>query len=383
MKLAWSEGLATFMSVALQQSPADTSFRFPSNFLNLADGRYTDTEDSSIDDGVEAPSPNDGFGAENSVLGLLWDFYDSAQDSDGAASDGLAGITPKLIWDLINSLLPCNPCDRVDRFWTAVAGYLGATSSTTFSAANIFVVNKMAPRATAPADNTSVAGGVAPTFQWIPNGDPSASHRNNKFLLVFSRNNFQSYTIIDVPTLGATSYTPTDAEWQSAQSGGDPGAVYKWMVVAQRNDAPSIPDGFYWYSNQLSIVPRAYSAKITWSPLGADVDFHLANPVGSDVAYYNTQSSYNGVVWGFLDRDCITSCTEENMSVNNPPVPGTYRLFAHYFSDHGKGAKARLPCAPRFFQAVPEWWTRRSPWEARAHRTISWCSTFPLQASRK
>lgn len=338
MKLAWMEGLPTFMSLALQQSPSDATFGFPSNFLNIADSMYSDTEDATITLDPETPIPSEGFGSEFSVLGLLWDLFDSAQDTDGVVTDKLGGVTAKLTWDLINGTLSsCNPCDRVDRFWTAAVNLLGPTTSTILTVADLFVLNKIAPKTTAPADNASVAGGVAPAFQWTPNGDPSASHKNNKFFLVFSRDNFQTYKLIDVPTLAATSYTPTDAEWQSVQSGGDPGAVYKWLVAAQRNDAPVLPEGWFWYSNQRSIVPRAYSAKITWSPLGADVDFHLANPSGTDIAYYNTQASYNGVVWGFLDRDCITSCTEENISVTSAPIPGTYRLFAHYYDDWDKG----------------------------------------------
>lgn len=339
MKLAWSEGLATFMSLSLQQSPA-ASFGYPSSFFNMADSKYSDTEDAAITLDPETPTASQGFGSENSVLGLLWDLFDSAQDTDNIVTDKLGGVSAKLTWDLINSILSsCNPCNRVDRFWTAAANTLGFTNSLTMTVADLFVLNKIAPEATAPAENASVAGGVAPAFTWTPNGDPSASHKNNKFYLAFSRDNFQNHLIlIDVPTLGATSYTPTDAEWQNVQAGGDPGATYKWLVAATRNDAPAIPEGWFWYSNQRSIVPRAFSAKITWSPLGADVDFHLANPVGTDVYYNNLSSSFNGVTWGFLDRDCITSCTEENISINSAPKPGTYRLFAHYFSDHGKGA---------------------------------------------
>jgi len=338
MKLAWSEGLATFMSMALQQSPADANFGYPTNYLYVGDGKYTDTEDTFFTDDPETMPANQGFGAENSVIALFWDLFDSAQDTDNIVTDRIPGVTAKIIWDLINATLSsCNPCDRVDRFWTGAVNLLGPTSSTIMTVADLFVLNKMAPETTAPPDNASVAGGVAPTFQWTPNGDPSASHRNNKFYLVFSRDNFQHYTLIDVPTPGATSYKPTDAEWQNVQTGGDPAAVYKWLVAAQRNDAPVLPEGWFWYSNQRSIVPRAYSAKITWSPLGADVDFHLANPVGEDIAYYNTQSSFNGVVWGFLDRDCIDDCTEENISVNSAPKPGTYRLFAHYYDDWDKG----------------------------------------------
>jgi len=62
------------------------------------------------------------------------------------------------------------------------------------------------------------------------------------------------------------------------------------------------------------------------------VDLHLQPPSGPDIYYANRD---NG--WGFLDRDCISSCTEENISVTNLPQIGTYRLYAHYFSSHSLG----------------------------------------------
>lgn len=135
-----------------------------------------------------------------------------------------------------------------------------------------------------------------------------------------------------MPTLGATSYQPTDAEWTDVLNGGAPGVSYKWMVIGQRQDDPAVPEGFFWYSNILSLVPRTLRGQIDWQPQGTDVDFHLANPSGTDIAYYNRTTA-----WGFLDRDCISDCHVENISVTSLPLAGTYRLFAHYYSDHGHG----------------------------------------------
>ncbi|MCA1584919.1 MAG: hypothetical protein LC791_09160, partial [Acidobacteria bacterium] len=332
MRLAWGEGVATAMSLLIQSRPLST-FAFPA-LLNINDGNYTDTEDASGTPlSAETPIPSDGFGSENSVMGLLWDISDAAQDSDPPVTDALGGVDARLLWTLINSTLPCNPCDRVDRFWTGITQLFGVTSSTAFEAAKLFVINKMGPKATAPADGQSVPGTAAPTFQWVRNGDPSPAHRNNHFFLAFSRDNFQSHRVlIPVPTLDATSYTPTDAEWAAVQAGGTGGQPYKWLVAADRPDGQSVPAGWFWYSNISTIVPRSLEATITWSPVGADVDLHLANPSGTDIAYYNRVTA-----WGFLDRDCITTCAQEIISVTSLPFTGTYRLFAHYYSDHGRG----------------------------------------------
>ena len=340
MRFAWGEGLAAFMSLALQQSPAHAGFGYPSDFLNIADGLYSDTENRELINQAEFPAFSDGFGSEDSVLGLLWDLYDSAQDTDGIVTDIAEGNLPRGVWATINRLLSsCNPCDRADRFWTSLVNGFGPTHSNTMKLADLFVLNKIAPETTAPADNASVPGGVAPTFEWTPNGDRSASHNNNVFVLVFSRDDFQTLKVILVPTKGATSYTPTDAEWQSVQSGGYPGDVYKWLVLAKREDdeLATVPEGWFWYSNQRRIIPRAYSAKITWSPLGGDVDLRLANPSGTDISFEHPTATYNDVAWGFLDRDCITKCAEENLSLTSAPMPGIYRLYAHYYRDRDKG----------------------------------------------
>ena len=58
----------------------------------------------------------------------------------------------------------------------------------------------------------------------------------------------------------------------------------RWFVAATRPDAPDVPQGWYWYSDIRTVVPRSIEAIIQWAPLGADVDLHLGNPTGTDIA---------------------------------------------------------------------------------------------------
>jgi len=132
-----------------------------------------------------------------------------------------------------------------------------------------------------------------------------------------------------------SSYTPTEAEWLQLQQGGAPTDTYEWFLAASVSAAGSdgqVPAGVPWCSNLRSFTVRTLHIRITWTPLGADVDLHLKPPTGEDIAYYDRTPG-----WGVLDRDCISSCTEENISLIYVPTTGTYRAFAHYFSDHGKG----------------------------------------------
>lgn len=254
MRLAWSEGLATFMSLALQRSPVDTSFGFPSDLLLVGDSRYTTTENFILDVDAETPSPSEGFASENSVLGLLWDLFDDAPDAEAPLTDLFAGVTPATLWDAITAALPCDPCDRVDRFWTAITRFFGAGSRTTIDLGQLFALNRIAPTATEPADGTGIPGATLPTFRWTANGDPSPAHRNDTFALVLSRDDFQGHRIILRVPPGATEYTPTFGEWQSVLMGGDAGAQYRWGVAAIRGDGPMIPEGWAWYSNVLSFA---------------------------------------------------------------------------------------------------------------------------------
>ncbi len=256
MRLAWSEGLATFMSMALQQQPRPSAIPFPTNLLNLANGSYEDTEDSTLNIQPDSPSPNEGFGSENSLLAVLWDLLDATQDADGSAVDILSGVGPEVIWAAITAALPCDPCVRADRFWSSLATLIGPPHPVTFAVANLFVLSKMAPEPTAPPNGGTFGGGSPPTFQWVANGDPSPDHRNDTFFLVFTRDDFQSHIFALRVPLGVTSYQPTAAEWLQLQQGGSPGAVYKWFVAAFSSPGgagnPQIPDGLPWFSNLMS-----------------------------------------------------------------------------------------------------------------------------------
>lgn len=54
-RLAWSEGLATALGLLLQQAPLATISPFPTNLRNLADPKYSDTEDARLDHRRRSP----------------------------------------------------------------------------------------------------------------------------------------------------------------------------------------------------------------------------------------------------------------------------------------------------------------------------------------
>jgi hypothetical protein len=253
MRLAWSEGLATFMALALQRAPLPSVVPFPASLVNLGNASYEDTEDVNLFVPAESPLPSDGFGSENSVLALFWDLFDASPDIEGSVADTFAGTGPQVIWNAITAILPCDPCNRIDRFWSAITVALGPLNPVTLDVSRLFVLEEMAPRTVAPADGASVASGAPPTFQWLANGDPSPTHQNDTFFLVFSRDDFGSHVFVLSPPPGATSYQPAAAEWMALQQGGAPGAAYRWFVAGLSSGAgpgnPPVPEGIPWFSD--------------------------------------------------------------------------------------------------------------------------------------
>lgn len=361
MRLAWSEGLATLMSVRLQVEPASTAFgmSWPS-IPNVGDTHYQDTEDAALNIDLETPSPSEGYGSENSITGMFWDFTDTPSDGDPTPGPGNPtdkfDLAPNDIWNLINSSLPCNPCDRVDRFWTAVFNTFIGNLPLLRDVAETPALNIVAPKLLEPAHGEFVSGGVSPTFKWQPNGDPQAAHQPNRFFLAISKDGFRGDVHLfptDGQPIQASQYQIPDADYRALVEGATETTDFTWVVLAFRaaDTDIRIPEGsLYFVSNSRTFKVRAFHIRLTWTTLGTDVDLHFRPPDGdtfvgwhytNDCAYYNRTPD-----WGIpgdhsddpaLDRDCITTCTEENISISKVTTPGPYKVLAHYYSAHGLG----------------------------------------------
>jgi hypothetical protein len=132
------------------EAAAPIAVPFTANLLNVANDSYEDTEDTTLIVAPDNPAPNQGFGSENSVLAVLWDLLDATQDADAPVSDELSGINAQVIWGAITAALPCDPCNRADRFWSSITTLLGPLNPAVFEVSKLFVLNKMAPKAMRP-----------------------------------------------------------------------------------------------------------------------------------------------------------------------------------------------------------------------------------------
>ena len=81
--------------------------------------------------------------------------------------------------------------------------------------------------------------------------------------------------------------------------------------------------------------------ELRWNTNYSDVDFHLLPPssdlddlwTGSDCYYGNRVTSWGGQ----LDVDDVDGYGPEHITLGDATLSGTYRLFAHYYYDHGAG----------------------------------------------
>ena len=89
---------------------------------------------------------------------------------------------------------------------------------------------------------------------------------------------------------------------------------------------------------------------LTWGLIGAEVDLHFRPPDGAGYSGYNYGNNcayYNkNPDWGdhgypddnpVLNYDCITTCADENIQLEEVGQNGIYKVVIHNFHNHGKG----------------------------------------------
>ncbi len=353
VRLAWSEGFATWYAIMSQIQPTQNLLALPS-VPKAGDRFWDDTEDARIHDDLETPAQNEGYAAEESLQGLLYDMCDSHVDrsADGLSLDNI-NVTPKIIWNILNS----GNWDDVGKFYNTVCGLLGYDIPALFQISQLFAMNNVGPELKAPAEGYIVSSAISPEFSWLANGDPTAGYQHNRFTLVIANRNFTQLLAIK-DNIQTTKFKFDSDVWQAIVEQSDDTGIFQWAVLGHNTVAPRIPgaDGLgNFLSNMQNIQVRAYHIRLRWSKNGTDVDLHFRPPSGAsysgwrysgDCAYYNRNPD-----WGIpgdardnphLDRDCISSGTEENITLDRVSTPGTYKVLVHYYSDHGDGATAAM-----------------------------------------
>ncbi|HYC76049.1 MAG TPA: hypothetical protein VEI02_00340, partial [Planctomycetota bacterium] len=224
-RLAWGEGLATYLGIAAQlvtnaaalnvPQAGDTSYH--SNTAATGAAWQYDNESRDSCNGI-------GEGVETNVSRALLDVADSAVDGDDVVADGHPGT-----WNVIKNAAAHN---NLSDIWNAIIS--GKTTQEKINYGATFAQNKVSPAQTAPADGDAIDV-MPPTFKW-------EKHTLNKFRVRFYSDAFAE--VGASPELGdVAEWTPTQGEWDPIRAAATNG-VLLWVVEGENTAAPST--GVYW-----------------------------------------------------------------------------------------------------------------------------------------
>ncbi len=118
----------------------------------------------------------------------------------------------------------------------------------------------------------------------------------------------------------------------STLAGIQSGQTYPLVISVQTTDGASMKI----YNGKLKVLSTALRAVLTWDKNDTDVDLHVIDSLGRESWYANLC----GIPNGCLDNDDINGFGPETFSLPQFQTGLTYRVFLHYFSDHGNGPTA-------------------------------------------
>lgn len=179
--------------------------------LLLGDRRSTWSQNIESGGGV-------GEDDELSVVGVLWDLFDSANDGE----DKGISFSDKLIWDTIKSARP----EVLSDFYQAFNN--GKPIPEEALVGCLFSENNIGPSNQTPANGYTVRPTPIPTFSWT-------AHMNDTFVVEFYDSSF-SQLLFASPEQTGTNFTPTQEQWESIREGIDP--KVNWLVKGSWSDSP-------------------------------------------------------------------------------------------------------------------------------------------------
>jgi Ca2+-binding RTX toxin-like protein len=259
VRLAWGEGLATYLGIAAQQVAA-ASKKLP----NVSTAGAGDT----FYDAVDADDPNDldtnyridletklakannivsvvngqGEGDEVSVFRILWDLADNGTNE---THDQIA-LGHELLYKILDTEIPENNLDQLDDVWDY---FFKKTADTTRlgSAANdvdrvklgaIFEEYGVSPVPfDGPIGGTFGADLTPPTFKW----QKGNNNANDTFQVIIFNNNF-STPILSSDPLSSTEWKPDQKDWEKKILA-FPG---NYHFIVSGSDTDEFTTGQYW-----------------------------------------------------------------------------------------------------------------------------------------
>jgi hypothetical protein len=221
IRLAWSEGWATYFAIDSQLSEYASLLGVP----NVGDKSYQDTEDTTIVNDLEASGGSHrGEDNELAVSRVLIDLSDGSNETEDVVSLGR-----KTMWTQIDN----NNSTTLSQAMNAMTS--GKSVKELADIGKILSIHKIASLPTSPADGSNIKSTTVPTFRWTANGD-STKYKNNSFVVEFYESTFNT-KLLESPVLTTNSYTPSEDDWKKVFENYDR-KIY-WIVRAKQTDSPA------------------------------------------------------------------------------------------------------------------------------------------------
>lgn len=195
---------------------------------------------------------------------------------------------------------------------TIMAGYIGlGYSPSYFKDITVNIVS--------PATGTETNDNQIPVQAEVTINEPGLSATTAGFLV---NSSFQ-FATLSGNAFSTTAVLKTGDNLIYAGVQGSDGNVYASAPVAVKSNA----------------LNNRYHVRISWDKDDTDIDLHFSWSGGA-TCYYRNKTP----IWGAsaatsprLDVDDTNGFGPENITIDALPGPGTYRIYVHYYSDHGNG----------------------------------------------
>jgi hypothetical protein len=219
LRLAWSEGWASYFAVSGQRSMGLASQGIP----GVGDLLYSDTEDLTLSYSLEANSSPVAAGedGELAVQRVLYDLF----DGPGEPNDAVVLGGP-VVWSAVDA------ANAVTLFAAYRALATGRPISQQAAIGCVLSEHGVAPRITSHANGATVPSLAGrPTFTWAANGG-GPSHPHTAFEIRVYDGSWSRLLLR--ATTSATSFQPSAGQWNAVLAGA---SAELQVVVIGRNDS--------------------------------------------------------------------------------------------------------------------------------------------------
>ncbi len=213
IRLAWSEGFATYFSISAQRAMHLDRLGIPF----VGDAWYSDTEDLNFEYSLKPADGSLGEDNELTVSRFLFDLFDGVTGWEGDA----VALGDRGVWEMLTTAHPTTLSEAI----TALLQGQPAAEQVKIGA--LAGRHGVAPTLLPPAID-----GEVPTFRWAANGG-GPDFPNNRFVVHFYDAAMQQ--VLETKEIAATAFTPTADEWATLKATAGP---VHWVVTGRSVAAP-------------------------------------------------------------------------------------------------------------------------------------------------